>query len=79
MADLKPDNIIICYNKADEDEDEYETVIKFYAEAHKQSECKALPKAEDLDESNVLLLNRQKMGKKTAPMSECVPQATSLH
>lgn len=54
-------------------------MLNFYAEAYRQSECKNLPKVEDLCEGNVCLIYKQKMGKKMAPMEECIPQATALH
>lgn len=70
---------MVIFNKADEDEDDQESVTAFYAEAYAQAKCEFLPKAEDLNESNVKLLAKKKMGPKTKPMEECVEQATALH
>lgn len=76
---MKSSNLMVIFNKADEDEDSIESVTAFYAEAHRQADCKHLPLPTDLNKSNVIILGKQKMGKKTMSMEQCVPQATALH
>jgi len=43
-------NLCIVFNKADEDEDDVESVKAYYAEAFKQAECKNLPKPSSLND-----------------------------
>ena len=62
---MKANNLVIVFNKADEDEDNLNSVLKFYAEAFEQAECEHMPKPNELKSENVLLLFRQNMGKKT--------------
>jgi len=75
---MKADNLVIVFNKADEDEDDFKSVMEFYEEAYKQAKCKNMPKGCDLQQSSVLLLFKQKMGPKTKAMEECEKEATAL-
>ena len=62
---MQANNFIYVFNKADEDEDDQKSVLRFYAEAHKEARCKIMPKVELLKQENILILYKQKMGKKT--------------
>lgn len=43
MKDMTRENLVVVFNKADPDEDSFESVRDYYAEAYQQSECKNLP------------------------------------
>jgi hypothetical protein len=65
IEEMKANNLVIVFSKAMKDEDDFESVQEFYAEAHKQGKCVNMPKPDELKSENVLLLFRQNMGKKT--------------
>jgi hypothetical protein len=75
---MQANNLVIVFNKAEEGEDNLNSVLKFYAEAFEQAKCDHMPKPNELDSKNVLLLFKQKMGPKDRPMEECVKEATAL-
>jgi GTPase involved in cell partitioning and DNA repair len=62
---MQAENLVVVFNKADEDEDDQKSVLEFYAEALKQAKCKNLPKVETLKQENILILYKQNIGKKT--------------
>jgi len=65
IEEMKANNLVIVFSKAMENEDDFESVLEFYAEAHEQGKCVNMPKPDELKSENVLLLFRQNMGKKT--------------
>ena len=78
IENMKADNLVIVFNKADEDEDNFESVMQFYKEAYEQAKCKNMPKVQDLQEKDILLLYKQKMGAKTRPIEDCYNEASAL-
>jgi folylpolyglutamate synthase/dihydropteroate synthase len=74
---MKANNLVIVFNKATK-EDDFESVLEFYAEAYEQANCVNMPKPDEVKEENVLLLFRQEMGNKKLPMEKCVKEATAL-
>lgn len=75
---MQAENLVVVFNKADEEEDDQKSVLQFYAEAHKQAKCKNMPAVEKLKPDSILMLFKQKMGKKTKPLEECFEEASSL-
>lgn len=72
----QPNNLCIIFNKCVEDEDDIDSVKEFYADLVTQGKCSEALK--NLPEENMLLLYKQKLGKKSQKLDEVPEDANNL-
>jgi len=58
IAGLKAGHLCIIFNKADEDEDSFDSVLEYYKSAWGQANCANMPPAGALSKDNILILNK---------------------